>query len=70
MNTEITEIKELLELDILQQILDSAESSPAEMTHIAGPKIVLGANGEEYNLDKMRERCDYLFDKFMKQYAI
>jgi hypothetical protein len=69
MNTEITEIKELLELDILQQILDSAESS-SEMTSIVGPNIALGANGEEYNLDKMRERCDYLFNKFMKQYAI
>lgn len=63
MNTE-----EMVELDILQQILDATES--ADITSINGIKVVEGADGKKYNLDKMRERCDYLFDKIMKQYAI
>lgn len=68
MNTEITEIKELIELDILQQIIDATET--AEITFIGGSKIIEGTDGKKYNLDKIRERCNYLFDKFMKQYAI
>lgn len=68
MNTEITEIKELIELDILQQIIDATET--AEITFIDGSKIIEGTDGKKYNLDKIRERCNYLFDKFMKQYAI
>nr|DAD59543.1 MAG TPA: hypothetical protein [Bacteriophage sp.] len=68
MNTEITEAKELIELHILQQILDATKL--AEITFINGIKIIEGIDGKKYNLDKMRERCDYLFDKIMKPYAI
>lgn len=63
MNTE-----EMVELDILQQILDATES--ADITSINGIKVVKGADGKKYNLDKMKERAYALFDIFMKQYAI
>lgn len=63
-----TEIKELIELDILQQILDAAESGDVTFTN--GIRIVEGVDGKKYNLDKIEKRCCYLFDKIMKQYAI
>lgn len=44
MNTEITEIKELIELDILQQIIDATET--AEITFIGGSKIIEGTDGK------------------------
>lgn len=62
------DIKEMVELDILQQILDATES--ADVTSIDGIKAVEGTDGKRYNLDKIKERCEYLFNKFMKQYAI
>lgn len=65
---ETIETKEMVELDILQQILSSAES--ADITSVNGIRIIEGVDGKKYNLDKIEERCSYLFDKFMKQYAI
>ena len=68
MDTEITEAKELIELYILQQILDATKL--AEVTFIDGIKTIEGIDGKKYKLDKIRERCNYLFDKIMEPYAI
>lgn len=64
----LTEIKELIELDLLVQIMDSAES--ADRTSVNGIVVIEGTNGKKYNLDKMKKRCDYLFDKIMEQYLV
>lgn len=62
-------LKELIELDLLQEIISSAEN--AEITlHNSRRVIEDKDNGKKYNLDKMKERADALFDIFMKQYAI
>ena len=65
---EIIEIKEIVELNILQQIVDATESS--NTISINGIKVVEGADGKKYNLDKIRERWSYLFNKFVKQYVV
>lgn len=65
---EIIEIKEIVELNILQQIVDATEAS--NTISINGIKVVEGADGKKYNLDKIRERCSYLFNKFVKQYVV
>lgn len=64
----LIETKEIVELDILQQIVDATESS--DTISIDGIKVVEGADGKKYNLDKIRERCNYLFNKFMEQYVV
>ena len=62
-------LKELIELDLLQEIISGAEN--AEITLHNGRSVIEDRdNGKKYNLDKMKERADALFDIFMKQYAI
>ena len=54
----------LKELDLLQEIISGAEIT------LHNGRRVIEDNGKKYNLDKMKERADALFDIFMKQYAI
>lgn len=62
-------LKELIELDLLQEIISGAEN--AEITLHNGCRVIEDRdNGKKYNLDKMKKRADALFDIFMKQYAI
>lgn len=59
----------MVELDLLQELITATKT--AEITLYKGYKVVENeSTGTRYNLDKMRERADALFDKFMKEYAI
>lgn len=63
------DLKELIELDLLQEIISGTEN--AEITLHNGHSVIEDRdNGKKYNLDKIKERADALFDIFMKQYAI
>lgn len=59
----------MVELGLLQELITATET--AEITLYKGYRVVEDkSTGTRYNLDKMKERADVLFDKFMKQYAI
>lgn len=63
------DLKELVELYLLQDIISGAEN--AEITLHNGYRVIEDKDsGKKYNLDKMKERANVLFDTFMKQYAI